>query len=1711
MDIARAQLEQARNELLYLGLRNPLINYRHLRARGVEMVDETPTHVYNVLVEKEKEMSFLPVTDPLADDASVLSEVEKLLAQPKEVRQKDLYLQTAYDTAVLQKRLHNSYYIARSYIEEQGVNILYLALGMLHWYERESSEKLRRAPLVLIPVALRRARAHVPFHLAYTGTEIGSNLSLQLKMKLDYGLELPALAEGESLNLPDYFAAVADAISPQQRWQVDETAVSLGFFSFSKFLMYNDLDPVSWPDGATQPHQHPILSTLLGNGNFADVELASSRLDEQIDLAHSHQVVEADSSQTEAILAVNKGHNLVIQGPPGTGKSQTITNLIAEGMGQGKTVLFVSEKMAALDVVKRRLDEVGLGDAALTLHSHKTTKRSFLDELGQAWQLGQPKEDGRFPQLPDLQEAQRQLNGYHCAMNQPVGDSGLTAFYVYGRSLQLQQKLAHLDLPDFDNQQMRQWSRTQFDDALKWVADVEEQLKVTGIPEKHAFWRCGHLQSPIPNLQSLIDQIRSDSLVAQQALTALQTAVSQLADQLHIPAPESLTEIAELHDIGQQLLSAPNLFATDVHAEAWLMQADDILVAIEAGQQIQSLQDEFAEWLIPEAWTQDVLAIRTGIIAGKSRLSRWFLGEYRAAKRQLAGLCQTAVPDDWQTQIDLVDGILEAQRWRPKLDTMNSTLAQLFGIRWEGDESDWGRLLTVALWLTRLHKEIGAGKRPSTLLGYLEQKIDKLVVEQALVDIEEQQAGYETAVYQLQQLLQHDGQSFIQNPFAAQGHQLQRYHNEAERYPEMVAHNQIISQSPISNSPNLIPIAHSWPHAAQHLTTFFEYRYYVGLVEKAQAERPFLLENNQSETVAQFSQLDGQFLEENRIRLMQAEWQKLSRHTGTGQAGNLQREIEKKNQHKPIRQLMREAGTAIQKIKPIFMMSPLSIAMFLPTDSVMFDLVIFDEASQVRPVDAFGAILRGKQVVVVGDNRQLPPTMFFESVTGENETSELESENWYNEESNLQSAISSFQAAESILDLFIAKNAPQRMLRWHYRSRHESLIVVSNREFYERQLVVFPSPDEAKAEVGLVYHHLPHTAYDRGGTRTNVAEARVVAQAAISHAQRQPHLTLGIAAFSSSQREAVQNELELLRQQADEQTEAFFNAHPIEPFFVKNLENVQGDERDVMLISVGYGRSADGRLTMNFGPLNQRGGERRLNVLITRARRRCEIFTNLTAADIDLNRTEALGVAGLKTYLHYAQTGELDELAPAWRQDDNPLLDLVAGQLEARGFGVERPFNEMIDLAVRDPQQPNRFLLGIQLDGNRPPSARDRERIQPLVLRGLGWRFYRLWGNRWWVNGSAELEKLIAVIETPSEQQPTKLDVSFALERYGERPFENRTVPDYAQANLTIDLKGLERKRGIWKLERSNNRYTCSSKSSTGYTFDVKQNRFVKVESWSGNYLLQASLSYYFKDHRFTFANQFELTFNQKKFKVFYDFQNKKFYRGLGPNKNTRRWKGPFDVFDPLEERWRKEDEQPSVRPHSYHMYPTQVSEEVTAEVQLEAVWVAQIVSVESPIHREVLEKRLATAVGLTRRTSTTEKLVDLAISMEASRENGRFYQKGDFFYANGQTKFPARYRANLKGNLRNMDYVADEEIETAVLLVVEDSIKMMLGKVAGDVGALLGVKSTRQAVWDRIYHIVRGMIWDGRLVESDEQYFWSKSYPDDRPAKATMVTLPQE
>ena len=448
--------------------------------------------------------------------------------------------------------------------------------------------------------------------------------------------------------------------------------------------------------------------------------------------------------------------------------------------------------------------------------------------------------------------------------------------------------------------------------------------------------------------------------------------------------------------------------------------------------------------------------------------------------------------------------------------------------------------------------------------------------------------------------------------------------------------------------------------------------------------------------------------------------------------------------HIPIRQLVRRAGGALRALKPCFMMSPMSVAQYLQPGSPEFDLLVIDEASQVKPEDALGAIIRAKQSVIVGDPKQLPPTTFFDRL-GEDDEDEDE-----------QMAA---QQAESILD--IARDIfANRTLEWHYRSKHESLIAFSNSQFYDGRLLVFPSPHPDRSEFGVKRHYVEE---GRFSARRNVEEARAVAAAVRRHLLEHQDESLGVATFNRQQRDLILAEIEQLQKRDVEFDEVLRrqeeDSSP-EPFFVKNLENVQGDEREVIFISTTYGPDPDtGRVYQRFGPITGGDGWRRLNVIFTRAKKRVEVFTSLRSEDIVVSESRSRGVVALRNYLTFAESGIIPDLGESSGKGPDSDFEIdVANVLAGRGYevtpqvGVARFF---IDIGVRDPAGSGAYVLGVECDGatyHSSKSARDRDRLRLEILKRKGWRMHRVWSTDWFSKRDAEVDRLLAAVESASRQ-----------------------------------------------------------------------------------------------------------------------------------------------------------------------------------------------------------------------------------------------------------------------------------------------------------------------------------------------------------------------
>jgi very-short-patch-repair endonuclease/DNA polymerase III delta prime subunit len=1379
---ARAQVESLRRKLLDLSLRNRMLNYKPSKRLGVTIVGEDSFNVHRILVEEGRRMSFVGKKDPPKgkpnpelssfEDPVALAEARRAAEDEMDaflenaampVDQMDTKLTTDDLESVLQPKLRAIQREAELANDELGINTLFLALGQLEWCDTD--QKPLRAPLVYIPVTIDK-QANGTVRLSHSGGDVGDNLPLRAKLA-EFNLKLPELDDEQGLLA--YFEQLESTIRSREDWRVMRNEICLGFFNYEKFTMYVDLGGEGWPEGR-KPWDHPDLLAMLSGG----YPLAESSIDDAtfIDdvrsVRESHEVYDADSSQTLAMIRAASGLSIVIEGPPGTGKSQTITNIIAEAVAAGKTVLFVSAKRAALEVVKRRLEEADLGAMCLDLHDKLTNRREFYAEIkrtvGRAISI--KDEEERVARLAALRD---RLNSHDKAMNEPLAEFGTTPFSAMAILSSLPAETPE-DLPArIPFESLKHLKAADARAALPTLGGLEKRLEAVGIPIEHPFWGAAiDYLDPARRLDITEALTKSEADLA-TAIDALQAA----STALRIEAPKTADDVRVLRASAERALEAPPLDGVAIKSETWREEEPTVRQVINALRTRNGLRKKVSSEVSDAIWSADLASVEAAYNAHSAKWARFLIGDFRRAKSKLEGLLTPEAPADDPARAQLVRYVRSAQAAETTVVEHDATMRRLFGVQWHGLATDPEIIERLLSWVMGLMNDIAEGQLPPGLLDFFAGNTsdrDLLpLVAQAESSAEAAMESYAAAAGHLS----FPAATRRSEPLQTLFEKMQLWGASLDRLPDFIAYGEARRQAVSHGLAPVVEIADKWPLASERLVESFQRSYYSGIVREAMQARPELKtfeRQSQEAMIEEFRSLDDFKLRYNRAQVRLAHQRRLP--TFDAAAGNLlllKVQTELQRRHKPIRWIMARAGEAIQRIKPVFMMSPLSVAVHLPPEMPPFDLVVFDEASQVKPEDALSSIVRARQTIVVGDTRQMPPTSFFDRVADDEDLDE-------DEQSDLVSTARNLESILNLVSAAVMGKVRQPDLRWHYRSLHPALIQPSNEMFYDSRLVVFPSAgtEQAGSQIGVVLHHDPTTVYEAGArNRVNKKEAEQVADAVLNHVRSTPSDSLMVAAMNKPQADLIYDEVQKRERVDPAPFQVYRQRHPHEPLDVKNLENVQGDERDVVFISVTYGRDSAGVIRQQFGPLLRDGGERRLNVLITRARKRCEVFSNLTADDLRAEPGSA-GVTSLKRYLNFAASGRIDVAVSTGHEEESPFEVEVASELRDRGYEVDPQVGTegyRIDLAVRDPDRPGAYLLGIECDGasyHSARSARDRDKLRQRVLENRGWKIHRIWSWDWWQDRDGEIRRLIEVLQeagqTQEEDEPTPEAETFVEE-----------------------------------------------------------------------------------------------------------------------------------------------------------------------------------------------------------------------------------------------------------------------------------------------------------------------------------------------------------
>ena len=1323
------------------------------------IVDELPAEIFRLLCLQKKSLKFGPTSKPETvnednDDetGTLFEEIDENMESPAQEVLFESYetdslpsnytddiLQTNVSSETLDKSLRRIDDQARSIIEEQGINALYLALGMLHYVESKDSELVFKAPLILVPVELERVSAKELFRVKVTEEEVIVNPSLVEYLQQNYLISLPELPDSSAIpddyDLQDFFEQTTQSVGNQKTWKVINE-IYLGLFSFQKLVMYKDLEKNVESVGANRIFQQIINKegdTFIGlPDGIRDIEL-----DKHFAPENCIQVVDADSSQLRAIATVSQNYDLVLEGPPGTGKSQTITNLIAQALSTGKTVLFVAEKMAALDVVHRRLCEVGLGEFCLELHSTKANKRSVMQELRNSLEASllrmSPNESG----TQRLAEVRTQLTNHVAAVHQPYGSLEVSPFRIYGefnKVLNSPKILLHADISNV--------SPVDLADVLREIDDLTVSAEFIGSPQDHPWSET----TKTFYSQFVLDEIEETGRAILSKIDELLIEAEKLESVLGLPHLKKLADIETASAVAATIARSPGAPFAVLVSEAWNNPPPEASELIDTGRKTYNLrkriEKSFSQEIFDRDPSEEIEYVEMKLASNFSFLA-FLASRYRTIRKRWIALRLPSYQVSIAEQAEEMKFVSDYLRSREILISQKQLGTVLFGDIWKGESSDWTALEHYVAWVLEFRQlYISQGLKEQAIATATISAPDLTFIQtlrQKTVDLNESLKKFSDLVGWADGYLTDRELVNISSRLAAIISNLAL----APRWASFELVRQKIANGFAKEILNWV-----WDETIpmSELSNSFRRAFYQKWLSSVVEERPELRDFssvNHEQRIKEFQELDERLLRQNRSNLVgkmrDALQQSLQVDLIKQQMLTLRRELNKQRKIMPLRLLMKNCLDIIRTIKPCFMMSPQTVAQLLDAQKAQFDLILFDEASQLPTEDAVGAIIRGKQLVVVGDPKQLPPTNFFAVASGQVN---------YEKDEDGQPI---FQDSESILEEVQSSGVPSSRLKWHYRSSHESLITFSNVYFYDADLYTFPSNETEAYDSGLQFQFVEDGIYE--GKGLNQIEARKVADAVVEHAKRSPEVTLGVGTFNLRQQIAIQDELELRRRE-DLSLEPFFDRTTREPFFVKNLENIQGDERDVIFLSVTYAKSRDGKLRYNFGPINNENGWRRMNVLTTRARRLMRVFSSIKSSDIHVEDTTSKGARLLRDFLRYAEHRLLDSpIISSVSDTESPFEREVLLELTRRGISLQPQVGVSgykIDFGVYDNEITKQFICGIECDGvsyHSSETARDRDRLRQQVLERRGWEIHRIWSTDWFKDREGQIEKIIGRIE----------------------------------------------------------------------------------------------------------------------------------------------------------------------------------------------------------------------------------------------------------------------------------------------------------------------------------------------------------------------------
>jgi very-short-patch-repair endonuclease len=1339
-----AQLRKWQERLLDLSKSNPLLGINRSRVSKLRIIRPSIAELFKDLVLDEGELK-MPLVTRQGSSTRPDGDLEEESSSALHIELGDV--EFAASPVEIRRRLRRIYDNARTTVEERGVTTLYVTFGTLVWNEPALGESA--SPLWMVPCQLTSKGPSAPLRLSIADEEMQLNPALELFLRERHKICLPDInTEPDAGSLSGFVARVAEAVR-EHRWIVNED-VWLSTFSFESLVIYNDLKIL-----ADEAALNIIVTALAHASPLPEgSEALGDNLDElQTPAVVPVPIIPADSSQLEAMTYAASDQSVVIHGPPGTGKSQTISNLIADALGRNKTVLFVSAKMAALNVVYQRLADQGLGRFCLEAHSTKAGKTKIIEELRRTLESEDDGNSGGLPQeSQEVIRVREELNAYVREIHERREPSGKSIYQAIGIVSKLDAApvvRAPLPWPD-----VLTCKPHELDDALDSLVELASHSDVFDNRKLHP-WR-GYVpeKGDVTELEAVESDLR--------AITAEFPGLRRQLDCFEelIPRHRDLT-LAELMILTPAFAA---LAATHKLPQGWTAisvdglnkRADLFQMASGLSAEIEAARSKYCGMF--DVRPEDGLTLLRPVV---DLYGGWYRGMspgYWRWRREVRRRVKPGTKVDYQSLLShwrLVSRIKEIQEWFDDHQEVGPGAA-------EGSSQVSLLAVSRSFRAAALLRESLERTDRTPAEGSLE--VDERARESAakLGAIETTHKGLLGAVSRIKRFWPMsfaDGRVVDEVPLASVVIRSNEILGALPRIREWMVLLRILDKCKRCGLNGFI--AGLGQVSARDARAAFERRFYFLWASAAMQSSQHLStfsSLHREELVNKFRTLDARIRQlaaanvravaSSQARRIRSAQSNLGSNT---EVGILRRELQKRKKIKPLRRLFAEIPRVLQALKPCMLMSPISVSTYLKPGAMKFDLVVFDEASQLPTAESIPSILRASHVIVAGDRNQLPPTSFFQTAYG------------FEDEQTEEVDAAALEPLESLLDECVA-SVPlfrESFLKWHYRSRDERLIKFSNHYFYENRLITFPSVATLADGLGVRFVYVADGVWDRGRSRTNRQEARKAASLVIEHLVSYPERSIGVVAMNAQQREAIEDAIneEL---QVKPELMPLLDKNRSEPFFVKSLENVQGDERDVMLISVGYGKDSTGHISLNFGPINTEGGWRRLNVLVTRAKWQTILVCSMRAHELHGINPANRGAVALKNFVAYAeQNCQLPSPSSGpIEAETNDFEDAVGTALRERGLTVDQQVGASkfrIDLAIRDRRDPGRYVLGIECDGatyHGSRSARDRDLLRQEVLRTMGWRIHRVWSPEWFYDREHAMSKIFRSLEQAEAVSP---------------------------------------------------------------------------------------------------------------------------------------------------------------------------------------------------------------------------------------------------------------------------------------------------------------------------------------------------------------------